>query len=607
MAREREQQPEQNIAGMGAVPHDGGVSFRVWAPHAEAVFVSGTFNDWSESEHPMAHEENGYWYAEIAAAQPGDQYRYYIVNGTRRLWRIDPYAREVTHSNGNGIIHDPEFDWCGDCDSGRDAGLWRLPDWNELVIYELHVGTFFERPEDLPGEFEDVVRKFDHLKALGVNVLQVMPCSEFSGDLSWGYNPAQIFSVEVAYGGTHAFKEFVRRAHLAGFAVIVDVVYNHFGPSDLSLWQFDGWSENGLGGIYFYNDWRARTPWGHTRPDFGRPEVRQYIRDNAHFWFEEFHVDGLRFDGTAHIRSVFTEQGEVPLAEGWQLLRRVNAEIRDAYPRSLTIAEDLQGNEAITREDGAGCGAQWSAAFVHTVRHALKQIDDGARSLWELRTALMERYNGDAFQRVVYCESHDEVGNGGAPLPAEIDPEDPESWASQKRTLLGAVLTLTAPGIPMIFQGQEFLSPQPFEDRTPLDWRLAERFRGICLAWSDLIGLRLNRHGTTKGFMGQEVDVYHLNDWDKVLAWHRFMNGGPGDSVVVVMNLSHRKFYHYEIGFPLPGTWQARFSSDWRGYSELFGDMPTPDVEAGGEPRDGMPARGAVNLGPYSAVILSQE
>ncbi len=96
----------------------------------------------------------------------------------------------------------------------------------------------------------------------------------------------------------------MKAAHAHGIAVLVDVVYNHFGPGDLDLWQFDGWSENGMGGIYFYNDWRAKTPWGDSRPDYGRGEVRQYLRDNALMWLEEYRVDGLRWDSTLYIRNV---------------------------------------------------------------------------------------------------------------------------------------------------------------------------------------------------------------------------------------------------------------------------------------------------------------
>ena len=123
----------------------------------------------------------------------------------------------------------------------------------------MHLGTFHDKEDGKSDKFEEALQKLDHLQRLGVNVMEVMPLAQFAGSLSWGYNPSCVFAVETNYGGPAGFKRFVKAAHEAGIAVILDVVYNHFGPSDLDLWQFDGWSENGLGGIYFYNDWHAET------------------------------------------------------------------------------------------------------------------------------------------------------------------------------------------------------------------------------------------------------------------------------------------------------------------------------------------------------------
>ena len=331
--------------GMGAIVHDTGVSFRVWAPNAEAVFLTGTFNDWSENVAAMAPEESGMWYLDIPGAKPGDEYRFLIHNGDAVLSRIDPYARAVTSSVGNGIVVDPAQDWHG--------AEFEMAAWNEVVIYEMHVGTFHRPDEETAGTFGDAITKLGHLKRMGVNVVQIMPAMEFAGDISWGYNPAHIFAIESAYGGPEGFKAFIEAAHRSGIAVILDVVYNHFGPSDLDLWQFDGWSENDKGGIYFYNDWRSDTPWGDTRPDYGRSEVRQFIRDNALYWLEEYHLDGLRFDMTLYIRSVRGDEGDEgdALEEGWSLLQWVNAEITEHYPGRITIAEDLRNRAEITAGD----------------------------------------------------------------------------------------------------------------------------------------------------------------------------------------------------------------------------------------------------------------
>jgi 1,4-alpha-glucan branching enzyme len=586
---------------LGAVPHAHGTTFRVWAPHADAVFVVGSFNDWAEDAAPMTRQTGGIWQADLAGARPGDEYRYLIVNGEQRLTKIDPFAREVTNSVGNGIIVDPAHDWHGDA--------FTMPPWNELVIYEMHIGTFHRVDPDEPGTFADAIQKLDHLRRLGVNALQIMPAMEFAGDISWGYNPAHIFAVESAYGGPHAFMDFVAAAHRAGFAVLLDVVYNHFGPSDLDLWQFDGWSANGKGGIYFYNDWRGETPWGDTRPDYGRHEVRDFIRTNALYWLDEYHLDGLRFDMTLYIRNVRGHEHDPgdSLADGWGLMRWINDDIRQRFPGRITIAEDLRSNAAITRDDGAGFGAQWCAQFVHPVREVLLKQRDEERHMATLAHALRHHYNGDPFERVIYTESHDEVANGKARIPHEIAPNDPDHWAAQKRSTLGAALTLTAPGIPMLFQGQEFLEGGWFRDTVPLDWDEAEDFRGITRLYRDMVRLRLNKAGKTRGLAGRGLNVHRIDESAKLIAYHRWDVGGPGDDVVVVLNLGHRPIPAYRLGFPRGGQWRLRLNTDWRGYSDDFGDFASHDVEATEGGYDGLRFSAELAIGPYSALVFSQD
>ncbi|HEX4932612.1 MAG TPA: alpha-amylase family glycosyl hydrolase, partial [Gemmatimonadaceae bacterium] len=248
--------------GMGAVPHDGGTTFRVWAPHATAVFVTGAFDDWAGDAtpmHPDGDGSSGSWSVDVPGVGPGAEYRFTLRTPDGDLSRIDPYARQVTSSVGNAVVYDPDaFDW-GDDD-------YRAPTWDDLVIYEMHVGTF-AATGDQRGTFDAARERLPYLKELGVSAVEVMPPFEFAGDISWGYNPSHLFAIESGYGGPDALKRFVRDAHALGIAVLVDVVYNHLGPSDLDLWRFDGWFQNDGGGIYFYNDWRARTPWGDTRPD----------------------------------------------------------------------------------------------------------------------------------------------------------------------------------------------------------------------------------------------------------------------------------------------------------------------------------------------------
>jgi 1,4-alpha-glucan branching enzyme len=587
----------------GVVLHGGGWRFSVWAPNASAVFVTGTFNGWSKTAHPLARQSGGWWSAEVAEAGPGDQYRFRILSGDREFSRIDPYARRVTSSVGNAVIPRPV---------GRERGSrFSPPALNEMVIYELHIGTFGRKVEAGPSDLEGALERLPYLKDLGVNAVEIMPFAEFPGGYSWGYNPSQIFAVESDYGTPRTFRDFVDAAHHLGIAVIVDVVYNHFGPSDLDLWQFDGWSENDKGGIYFYNDWRAQTPWGETRPDYGRPEVRQYIRDNALMWIRDYDVDGLRWDATAYIRNVHGLNNDPgsDLPDGWKLMQWVNQEIKKVKPTAFAIAEDLRDNPFIVKgaeDGGAGFDSQWDTRFVHPVRKALVIPDDTSRNVAEVRDAIVHRFYLDAFERVVYTESHDEVANGRARVPEELDPGKASSWIARKRSTLGAALVFTAPGLPMIFQGQEFLEDDWFHDEDPIDWSKKDRFPGILCLYKDLIRLRLNREGMTRGLCGQEVSVYHINHEQKMIAFHRWDRNGAGDSVVIVANLANRLQEAYSLGMPATGSWLVRLNSDSSIYDPEFGNAGVAETLAIDTPQDGLPAKTAVTIAPYSVLILSQ-
>jgi 1,4-alpha-glucan branching enzyme len=488
-----------------------------------------------------------------------------------------------------------------------------MPPWNELVIYEMHIGTFNDTASNAPGTFDDIIPKFPYLRDLGINAIEIMPVAEFAMDFSWGYNPAQPFSVEAALGGPQGLYRFVKAAHAQGIAVLIDVVYNHFGPGDLDLWRFDGWSDaDHGGGIYFYDNDRAQTPWGATRPDYGRPEVRQYIRDNALFWLNKYRLDGLRFDSVINIRNRYGRNNDAAgdLPDGWGLLQWINDEIRAQQPWKITIAEDLQNNDWITRETsrgGAGFGSQWDAGFVHPIRDTIIAASDNDRDLSAVAAALRYGGNDDTARRIVYTESHDEVANGHARVPEEIWPGNAGSWFSRKRSTLGAALVFCAPGIPMIFQGQEFLEDKYFQDTVPLDWTKLTTHAGIHLLYRDLIRLRRNWFNQTRGLSGHHVNVHHVNNADKVLALHRWDGGGPGDDVVVVANFGNRAYSSYTLGFPRPGLWRVRFNSDWQGYGADFGNQPGYDTLSSPDPRDGMPCRADVGVGPYSVLILSQD
>ncbi len=428
--------------------------------------------------------------------------------------------------------------------------------------------------KDKPGSFLTAIKKLDYLKWLGINAVEVMPPFEFAGDLSWGYNPAHPFAIESAYGGPNAFKTFVKECHKRGIAVILDVVYNHFGPSDIDLWQFDGWSENDKGGIYFYNDWRSTTPWGDTRPDYGREEVRRYILQNALMWLTEYRCDGLRMDMIPYIRNVYADGNpDNNLLDGYTLVQEINRTIKHHFPHKITIAEDLHTIQDITlgvNEGGFGYSAQWDAQFVHPVQEVLKAMDDDDRDIFKIEQAIKFRYNDDAFRRVVYTESHDEVANGKARIVEEIAPDkNGKDYFAEKRALLGLAVALTSPGIPMIFQGQPILEDKWFDDTDAVDWSKLQENRGFAQSVRDLIHLRRNLKNLTKGLQSQFIETLYSDNDTKVISYHRFDKtpAGTEGSVVIIANFRNQDYEYYQMHFPYEGNWELVFNSSYEEYS----------------------------------------
>ncbi|MBB5350599.1 1,4-alpha-glucan branching enzyme [Haloferula luteola] len=597
LSTENEQLPQARGEGLGALVREQGVDFRVWAPYAEQVWVTGDFCDWADPGMELVGEDAGHWSGWVPEAAEGQAYKFRLKNGEHCLLKADPRARVVDPHTGNSKIYRDQFDW--------EGVEFEAPLLNEVVIYELHIGTFAPEGEHADGTFDDVIGKLDKLVELGVNAIELMPPTQFPGMHSWGYNVNHPFAVEDSYGGPDGLKRLVKESHRRGIAVILDVVYNHFGPSELDLWQFDGWSENGKGGIYFYNDWRSKTPWGDTRPDYGRPEVRQYLRDNALMWVEEFRVDGLRLDAVAFIRTVDVEVPEPEeIPEGWQVMQWINKDLKLHSSRVYSIAEDIGDNRALTTwidQGGGGFDTQWEQGFVFPLKEMIECPDDAGRDADRVAEAIGHAPEGDVFRRVVFLESHDMVANGRSRTTSGIDGEAPQGEWAQRRALLGAAIPMTSPGVPMLFQGQEFLEDGAFDDHEPLDWSKAERFEGIRAAFRDLIRLRRNLDMQTRGLCGQHTEFTRVDAESKVLGWHRWDEGGPGDSTMVVMNLTAQSYDFYELPFPAPGSWKVRFNADWEGYSEAFSDVGEPAIEVAEN------HLGALPLPAYGFMILSQE
>jgi 1,4-alpha-glucan branching enzyme len=402
-------------------------------------------------------------------------------------------------------------------------------------------------------------------------------------------------------------RRFVDEAHARGIAVVLDVVFNHYdGNSQAPLRCFDGPCTGGSAGVYFFDqDPYAKTPWG-PRPHFAKQEVADFFTDNVFAWTTEYKVDGFRHDSVSNIRAL-DGQGTVP--GGAALLRRMNEVTEAARPGALLIAEDLKGEASVTgsrASGGLGFVAQWDGGFQWAVTAAATATTDEARNLGAVRDAIAGQYNGDPFQRLLYVESHDTAGNDGARLPVRIDAADPTSVSARKRAMLAAGLLFTAPGVPMMFMGQEMLEDTKFTPQPgPLDWSKSMTNAPVLAFYKDIIRLRRNLDGVSGGLRGKNVTITHLNQspGNRVLAFRRW--GSPDDDVVVVANFGATRYARYDVGVPGDGAWKVRLDSDSTRYGADFGSVTPTAVAVTAAPRDGLAATASVTLGPYAMVVLS--
>jgi len=606
---------------LGATLHnDGTTTFRVWAPFVDnvAVKINGGAAVPLTQEPGHTDPADTTWIVTVPGTKAGDRYRYVIgLAGVPREFN-DPRAQQLTGfdlPNGFGLPGNDNKPESVLVDPNFSMPAFTEPTFNTMVIYELHVGTF-------NNTFTGAVQKLDYLKNLGINAVEVLPITQnplFSdhtpADHDWGYDPVQFFAVKSKYGTPQEFKEFVKQCHQRQIAVIVDVVYNHLIGNNL-LTAFGGFTTSQIpGGIFLYGGDRANTNFG-PRPDYGRPQVRQYINDNALLLLRDYGIDGLRFDDTIDIRTF--GPGHTANNEGAELLREINSSYRNTDPKQpgkITIAEDLQSSGDVTLQSGPiglEFNSQWDDTMVNVLRDVVSKVNDSDRDLGAVKGVLEKKMASDVFARVVYTENHDQVGHppGQNRLPTLIDINNNESIFAKKRSTLAAAIMLTSPGIPMIFQGQEMLETRPFGFNTPtnMDFSRAEdpNFKGIVQMYRDLIALRRNLTGKTRGLTGQNLNVFHLDNDNKTLAYHRWENGGAGDDVVVVTNFSNMPLQNLNIGFPRQGQWHVLFNSGAKVYDPGFINGDSFDTTASSGGKDGLNFNANVSVGPYSIVIFSQ-
>ena len=555
-----------------AVQANGTVRFRLWAPAADRVEL-----DLPErgGARPMRPLEQG-WHELALTAAPGEPYSFLLPDGRRVA---DPASRcQAGDALGPSLIVDPAaYRW-------RQEG-WPGRPWHEAVVYELHVGTFTPQ-----GTFRAAIERLPHLAELGVTALEIMPVADFVGRRNWGYDGVLPFAPDRSYGAPDDLKALIDTAHAHGLMVLLDVVHNHYGPSDLELYGFDTGSANRF---YFYtNSGICCTPWG-DRPNYANPGVRSFISDNFKMWLDEYHVDGFRWDAVGAMRQYDAGSGNyIAIPEADTLIQSINNTIVDG--NAISIAEDAAF--------GTGFDGEWNSGFANTLINEIVKSTDASRDMNALSSAM----TGSGFFRVLFSETHDLVGdlNGASHqrLPKRIDAANPASQSARKRSLLAAATVLTTPGIPMLFMGQEMLEDKQFSSSYALDWTRANTFSAVTNFYRDLIRLRRNLEGVSAGFTGPNLNWHVVrNDapW-KLLAFHRW-GAGANDQVMVIMNFTSNAIPSYVINtWPADGNWFVNLNSDGTKYGGDFGNYGSSLVNVVG-------GSGGIAIGPYSVLVLSRQ
>lgn len=582
----------------GTVVSDGAV-FRVWAPRAGVVSVKTPLN--GGAPFPLNREEGSEIFSgQIPGLHAGDAYSYLIDNGKLGVSCSDPEERQASDQGRASILVDPNrFLW-------REATIHLAP-IEQAVIYELHVGSFNPLPLGPEGTFASVRAKLDYLVGLGVNYLELLPVHQSSRGMDWGYDVSSPNGIESGYGSPDDLRQLVDEAHQRGLGVLLDVVHNHYSDHNSLQCFSDG--ENSAG-PYFYTGEHGMTLWG-PRPNFAGPKVRDFLASNIRRYLSEYRVDGFRWDAVPYITKFYdydpvsqSEKMNGVNSDGVRFFQDINQQIHQ-IPGHISIAEDFDQDPSITlnpRLGGLGFDSRWTGLF--NVVEAISQPVISTIDIPAVASTLI-----GSNQRVIFTENHDEVGHPPQQrrIPSRIDPASPGSALARKRSLLGATILMTTPGIPMLFQGQEFLENRDFNfpEGTPLDWTKTATFAGIVSAYRDLIALRKNTDGKTRPLLESNIQVFQKNSSAKVIAYARTSLLVDHD-IVVVANLGDRYFASYTFGLPGPGTWNVRFTSDDRRYSIDFGGTPRArTLNASPTPYDGLPYSASVELAPFTAVVLA--